>query len=125
MSGGVPAGEAMARRFHETYERLAPTFGYETRPDTKDFDPTSPNGRLMIAVCSELATPTPPIEGRDADVERVVREAVNGLDWDKVYAATRQRALKDVTGTFYDEHLAREIAYHIARAALQVLGERG
>jgi hypothetical protein len=48
-------GEALARRFHETYERLAPSFGYETRTETRQFDPTTPNGRLMIAVCSELA----------------------------------------------------------------------
>lgn len=48
-------GEAIARHFHDTYERLAPSFGYETRPDTKAFDPTSANGRLMIAVCSEIA----------------------------------------------------------------------
>src|SRR5690606_30523011 len=27
-------GEALARRFHETYERLAPSFGYETRTET-------------------------------------------------------------------------------------------
>jgi len=52
---GGERGEALALRFHETYERLAPSFGYETRPDTKAFDPDSPNGRLMIAVCSELS----------------------------------------------------------------------
>lgn len=46
--------EARAREFHNTYERLAPQFGYETRPDTKAFDPTSPNGRLMMAVIGEL-----------------------------------------------------------------------
>lgn len=44
----------LARRFHDTYERLAPSFGYETRPDTKTFDPESPNGRLMTAVCGEV-----------------------------------------------------------------------
>lgn len=48
-------GEALARRFHETYERLAPSFGYETRKETRKFDPTTPNGRLMIAVCTALA----------------------------------------------------------------------
>lgn len=48
--------ETLARAFHETYERLAPSFGYETRPDTKAFDPESKNGRLMIAVCAELQT---------------------------------------------------------------------
>ena len=46
--------EDLAVRFHETYERLAPSFGYETRKETRAFDPTTPNGRLMIAVCAEL-----------------------------------------------------------------------
>ena len=41
----------LARLFHDTYERLAPDFGYETREDTKQFDPFSNNGRLMIEVC--------------------------------------------------------------------------
>ena len=44
----------IARQFHEAYERLAPGFGYETRKDTKDFDPNSPNGQLMTAVCQEV-----------------------------------------------------------------------
>ena len=44
----------MAIKFHETYERLAPQFGYETRSDTKAFDAESPNGKLMIAVCGEV-----------------------------------------------------------------------
>lgn len=49
--------------FHETYERLAPSFGYETRQDTKTFDHESKNGKLMIAVCGEVIsrlTPLPP-----------------------------------------------------------------
>lgn len=48
------ATEKWARLFHETYERLAPQFGYETRKETKQFDPNSANGRLMIAVCNEI-----------------------------------------------------------------------
>ena len=40
--------------FHATYERLAPSFGYETRKETREFDPESPNGKLMIAVCREV-----------------------------------------------------------------------
>lgn len=46
--------EQLARRFHEAYERLAPTYGYETRDETRHFDPESPNGKLMIAVVEEL-----------------------------------------------------------------------
>jgi len=44
----------LALLFHNTYERLAPSFGYETRQDTKEFDFKSNNGRLMLAVCSEV-----------------------------------------------------------------------
>jgi len=70
--------EAIARHFHDTYERLAPKFGYETRPDTKAFDPESANGRLMIAVCSEIAAtwntrPTP-------DAGRLVEHLVSIAD---------------------------------------------
>lgn len=49
----------LAARFHEAYERLAPQFGYETRPETRAFDPTTPNGRLMLAVCDELSAYVP------------------------------------------------------------------
>lgn len=82
------ADEQVARIFHETYERLAPSFGYETRQDTRDFDPTTPNGRLMIAVCGEVASAlrTPPSteerqpvsEEVEAEVIRLVECAVKG-----------------------------------------------
>jgi hypothetical protein len=47
-------GLEVAKKFHETYERLAPGYGYQTRPDTKAFDAASPNGRLMAAVCQTV-----------------------------------------------------------------------
>ena len=46
--------EIMARLFHDTYEKLAPQFGYETRVDTREFDKNSVNGALMVAVCREI-----------------------------------------------------------------------
>lgn len=57
--GGKPKQETpeevkLAILFHNTYEKLAPSFGYETREDTKSFDITTPNGKLMIAVCKEI-----------------------------------------------------------------------
>ena len=39
---------------HEAYERLAPSFGYTTREDTRKFDPTSANGQLMMAACAHV-----------------------------------------------------------------------
>jgi hypothetical protein len=44
----------LAIRFHNIYERLAPDFGYETRTGTRDFNPETPNGKLMVAVCNEI-----------------------------------------------------------------------
>ena len=46
--------ETLARVFHDTYERMAPGFGYETREETRQFDPETPNGELMIAVCENI-----------------------------------------------------------------------
>lgn len=46
----------LATQFHELYESLAPSFGYETRQDTRQFDPESKNGRLMVAVCGAMYT---------------------------------------------------------------------
>jgi hypothetical protein len=44
----------LAKLFHETYEKLAPEYGYETREDTKSFDANTKNGKLMIATCKEI-----------------------------------------------------------------------
>ena len=44
----------LALMFHRHYERLAPSFGYETRKKTRKFDPESSNGKLMIATCAAI-----------------------------------------------------------------------
>ena len=44
----------LAILFHNTYEKLAPSFSYVTKHDTKKFDINSPNGKLMVAVCEEI-----------------------------------------------------------------------
>ncbi len=48
--------EDIARKFHEAYERLAPSFGYETRKASAVPWEQVPeqNKNLMIAVCSEI-----------------------------------------------------------------------
>lgn len=48
--------ERVAQRFHETYERLAPDFGYQTREASAKpwADVPQQNRDLMIAVCAEL-----------------------------------------------------------------------
>ena len=48
--------ERVARQFHETYERLAPRHGYQTRTDSAVPWSRVPaaNKRLMIATCKDL-----------------------------------------------------------------------
>jgi hypothetical protein len=48
--------EKLARAFHEAYERLAPSFGYETRKESAVpwEDVPADNKALMVAVCSEV-----------------------------------------------------------------------
>jgi hypothetical protein len=50
--------EELAELFHTTYERLAPDFGYETRPGTakpwSEIPEDNNNKRLMIAVAGEV-----------------------------------------------------------------------
>lgn len=50
-----PEAYEWARKFHNLYEENAPLFGYETRKETKEFDPKSNNGRLMAYVCYNIA----------------------------------------------------------------------
>jgi hypothetical protein len=46
----------VAAKFHETYERLAPSFGYQTRPETRTDWGDLPDGnkQLMMAVATEV-----------------------------------------------------------------------
>ena len=48
--------EMMAQKFHETYERLAPDYGYRTREASAKpwADVPEQNKRLMVATCREL-----------------------------------------------------------------------
>ena len=47
----------ITRKFHDTYEKLASEYTYETREDTKVFDINSNNGKLMYATVNEIVSP--------------------------------------------------------------------
>lgn len=68
----------LAEAFHSAYERLAPSFGYETREDTKTFSPDSQNGKLMIATCADILSSNQLITTAEADarVEAAVQKAL-------------------------------------------------
>lgn len=66
----MPDAESVAKLFHETYERLAPAFGYETREGTRVPWEQVPerNKHLMIATVAEvLAMLFPPEESAPAE----------------------------------------------------------
>lgn len=48
---------ALAERFHSLYEEIAPLYRYETRKETRKWDPESPNGQLMLATCNGVMGP--------------------------------------------------------------------
>ncbi len=47
----------ITKKFHNTYEKLASEYTYETREDTKVFDINSNNGKLMYATVNEIVSP--------------------------------------------------------------------
>jgi uncharacterized Zn finger protein (UPF0148 family) len=55
-SEGIMTAEQLARKFHETYERLAPEHGYETRKESARpwSEVPAKNKALMVAVCAEI-----------------------------------------------------------------------
>lgn len=61
MQDGMVSAEQLAQRFHETYERLAPDFGYKTREASAKpwVDVPDQNKYLMIAVCAEILSSMP------------------------------------------------------------------
>jgi len=68
--------EQLAERFHETYERLAPEYGYETRKESAVpwCDVPDSNKRLMVAVCRELLA-----DARYAEPPTVIRPDGHGI----------------------------------------------
>ena len=47
--------EELARLFHETYERLAPEFGYETRPESAtSWDRVPDNNKHLMTATAEV-----------------------------------------------------------------------
>lgn len=56
-----PSPVELARLFHETYETLAPSFGYETREASRKpwEDVPEKNKKLMVAVCEKILEAIP------------------------------------------------------------------
>jgi hypothetical protein len=71
--------EKVAFLFHNTYEGLAPKFGYETRKDTKAFDTKSQNGQLMIATCKAVVSHF--LTQQRTELLEEIRELIDSCYW--------------------------------------------
>lgn len=77
----IKDAEDVARLFHEAYERLAPSFGYETHKASAVAwaDVPEPNKSLMVAVAAEvLRALAAPQEGKSS--QDPLGEALNSGD---------------------------------------------
>ena len=85
----------IAKEFHDTYEKLASEYTYETREDTKVFDINSNNGKLMYATVNEIVSPilkenkilTENAENND--------KVVDNVNWENMLLKKENKQLKD------------------------------
>lgn len=78
---------AIAQSFHETYERLAPSFGYTTRPESRVPWQQVPeqNRKLMVAVVDEVVGPLAD------EVLRLREERLDAItQWERADAEVRR-----------------------------------
>lgn len=65
----------ITKKFHDTYEKLASEYTYETREDTKVFDINSNNGKLMYATVNEIVSPILKASKKQKEViDRILNE---------------------------------------------------
>jgi len=105
-----PEAYRLARKFHELYEENAPKFGYTTRGDTKEFDPSSPNGRTMAFVCKTIVDEeidtalTQQLEELEEVVEGMKGE---GCCW--CHTCNKYLVGKEIGNPQHDEHISTAI----------------
>lgn len=85
----------ITKEFHDTYEKLASEYTYETREDTKVFDINSNNGKLMYATVNEIVSPI-------LKENKILREnaenndkVVDNVNWENMLLKKENKQLKD------------------------------
>ena len=85
----------ITKKFHDTYEKLAIEYTYETREDTKVFDINSNNGKLMYATVNEIVSPI-------LKENKILREnaenndkVVDKVNWENMLLKKENKQLKD------------------------------
>lgn len=85
----------ITKEFHDTYEKLASEYTYETREDTKVFDINSNNGKLMYATINEIVSPI-------LKENKILREnaenndkVVDNVNWENMLLKKENKQLKE------------------------------
>lgn len=85
----------ITKKFHDTYEKLASEYTYETREDTKVFDINSSNGKLMYATVNEIVSPI-------LKENKILKEnaehndkVVDKVNWENMLLKKENEQLKD------------------------------
>ena len=104
-----PEAKALALLFHDTYEKLAPKYAYETKPETRKFKPTSKNGKLMLAVAAEILAhqpkPKPPkFTTKDFEQYFYALELTDFVQYTQIWNETRLK-IKVPKHNNYDQWL--------------------
>lgn len=102
----------ITKEFHDTYEKLANEYTYETREDTKVFDINSNNGKLMYATVNEIVSPI-------LKENKILREnaenndkVVDNVNWENMLLKKENQELKSqLKGTThcFDEEEHRKL----------------
>ena len=127
----------ITKKFHDTYEKLASEYTYETREDTKVFDINSNNGKLMYATVNEIVSPI-------LKENKILKEnaehndkVVDNVNWENMLLKKENKQLKDKlskietliinhncdTGDIYYKYNSRFIKSELKQRILEIVYE--
>lgn len=129
----------ITKEFHDTYEKLASEYTYETREDTKVFDINSNNGKLMYATVNEIVSPI-------LKENKILREnaenndkVVDKVNWENMLLKKENKQLTDKlskietliinhncdTGDIYYKYNSKFLKSELKQRILEIVYEQG
>lgn len=129
----------ITKKFHDTYEKLASEYTYETREDTKVFDINSNNGKLMYATVNEIVSPI-------LKENKILKEnaenndkVVDKVNWENQLLKKENEQLKDKlskietliinhncdTGDIYYKYNSKFLKSELKQRILEIVYEQG
>ena len=98
----------ITKKFHDTYEKLASEYTYETREDTKVFDINSNNGKLMYATVNEIVSPILKENKTLRENAEHNDKVVDKVNWENMLLKQENKELKDLIDTILNFSFFKE-----------------